>query len=232
MKTKNSDKIPLWIEQTIDFMAEQAANEFLPTPIKRKEQFLSEQRAHIKEGFELFQDRLKNGVEILIKDNKLPKVSGHFSKRFESVNTLSNEIQKGLSIQECFGFSEEEMKGAYEVASNLFQNQDFEGASDILLLLSTIAPFTSCYWTALGMAEHRKEDLQSAATAYLMGLDPEAKDLSCYLYAANCLSEIDATEEALEILEEGLEANKKGPNFNKNLEAKIKRQILTLKKSR
>jgi tetratricopeptide (TPR) repeat protein len=229
---KENQEILDWIDRLTDMIAEETAAGYAPTPLKSREQFQQAHKAAMQKGFDQYRSNLEHGVKLLFDAGKFPPCSDPegCTKRFSDPKKLRKFLAKGHSIQECFGFETEGLAQAYEVATDYFSHDNFDHAADILLFLITIAPFIPCYWVALGMAEQRRGDLESASNAYLMGLEPTVPDLSPYLYAADCLRRIHSPDEAIEILEEAIAANKERSTPDTTFQKAAEKQLNDLSK--
>jgi hypothetical protein len=153
-----------------------------------------------KTGLKKFQQRIIEGVSALVKHGIFKQKKFTTETFSQVVHEVMEHIMPCESIQERLGFSNEEMIAAYEYGSALYQDQLYEQAGNIFLILTLLKSTVSSFWIGFGLTEEMSSNYHSAGISYLMALhnDPEKLDLA--IQSACCFFTIKEYEIAKEIL--------------------------------
>jgi type III secretion system low calcium response chaperone LcrH/SycD len=166
--------------------------------------------------------RLRSGVKLLIKgylnkcrDNlydeysnfpseDLKNVVGMFSK---CVGTLLEKDENGpRTLQEKFGLSHRTMDVFYEVAKELFDNEEYAEAEDAFFTLSLFNPLHSYYWIGLGMAAQKQQKYDIALAGYSMAAIIDVESSLPHMYAAQCFISVNKRYQARQAIKLALQS--------------------------
>lgn len=114
-------------------------------------------------------------------------------------------VTENLTPAEAFGLREDHLEHCYEYAKSVFEQENYEDAADICLLLTRLAPNERAFWIALAMSEQMKGDHSLSALAYSQALELGSQDLTPALYATVCLVHSGKREMAYRLLNEVLD---------------------------
>lgn len=99
---------------------------------------------------------------------------------------VAKEVEEGKTLAEVFQFSEERQKEIYMYALELFDEERFKDASDVLFVLTTMNPYFVSAWTALGLCEEKAEEWERAMFCYEMAMLYDSEYPDSYLRGARC----------------------------------------------
>lgn len=122
-------------------------------------------------------------------------------------NALLEHVEKYLESnpieKEIPAFSPEKMKELYEFAYYLYQDKQYQKASQVFSLLTVANPVERKYWKALGGTQQMLNEYEKAIQSYVCAqiLSPGQSDPYLYIYIADCRFALDQHKEGLKMLE-------------------------------
>lgn len=183
-------QIDVLIEELIDseiegLIQEDSYYNLYATPLKPASTIKAEHRKQLKETFKLTDLRrhldkaqslilhlMPNYVpaEEFTKIKKEIEESGtHF---IHFAETMSEDADKTIFLQDMFGLSNETLVHAYDLASDQVNKGHIEDAYDIFVFLGTMAPYVPSYWIAQGIClaslNRHKEAIEAFTAAKLL----------------------------------------------------------------
>lgn len=147
-------------------------------------------------------------------------------KMLEDPLKLQQYVKSGKTLQEIVGYPKKTMHKFYSAACRLFEKQRYEDSADAFIFLTTMNPFSECYWLGLGMSEQMKGCYSDALLAYNMAIVIEKTNPISYYHAASCHKALYDFENAIISLNYAIAAsgNDKG-------HVQIKKQASAARKS-
>ncbi len=109
------------------------------------------------------------------------------------------------NFQKILGISDQMMVHFYEIASECYQQKDYDSASAIFRILTFLSPMRYQIWLSLGIANQYRKHFDEALHAFAFSTLLNGKDPSCRFYAAKCYVQQNQYKDAKEELEAGLE---------------------------
>lgn len=116
-----------------------------------------------------------------------------FEKRVRKLNDMIENpeeaeafIKKGILFQEAFGFSEEQMREFYHFARRLCEEERFQDASDVFLVLTALNPYVCHFWLGLGLCDKIAQNYDVALFDYSMAVAVDRENPYPYYNIADC----------------------------------------------
>lgn len=113
----------------------------------------------------------------------------HWSVNDDSLSTLkeiSQGINEGKKIHEILGLSEEQAQEWYRFGFTLIQEERYQDAADVLMLLTFILPDYPNVWMAFGAASFRLEEWENSIDAYRQVLTLNVDIAETYVRIMQC----------------------------------------------
>ena len=111
----------------------------------------------------------------------------------------------GISDKEMHPLSFEKQQQLYQVAFDLYEKEEYRGASQLFTQLILTDPFSEDYWLGLASSKQMARDYQAALQAWgLVALLKEGDPLP-HFHAAECLLYLEDKHEALKALDASLD---------------------------
>ncbi len=129
------------------------------------------------------------------------RLSEEALERLKDPASLKKQIEEGKTFQEIFGFNVVSMEKFYQAACRLFEQQQYEEASDAFLFLTTLNPRVHNYWLGLGMSEQLNGEHDAALIAYNVAISTDTKDPLPHYHSAGCYDVLHDKERALSCIE-------------------------------
>lgn len=101
------------------------------------------------------------------------------------------------NLDETMGLSEETINYFYSVGVGLYQQQQYQKASDVFSFLTVLNIGRFDVWIALGLSEQQLSNWESALNAYGMAACAQFDSPYPYIYSAECCINMSDTQEAL-----------------------------------
>ena len=204
----------------IDSLVQELVKERKSGELETDEHFTARWKSELHKSWDQFKARVKSGLNILAKREKLHSDSRfqHSIELIENRVLLEESLKENKTLQEIFKFSDEEMVQFYEEGLASYQRENPEEASDVFMLLTQLNPKVGAFWLGLGAAEEKRGELKDAVNAYLLGAEIETRTLSGYLQGARCLLILDKKEKAREVLKRALERSDQESSLSKDKE--------------
>ena len=116
--------------------------------------------------------------------------------RLQKPEALRHEIEKGNTLQQIMGYSDELMDDTYEKAYLHFQNGSYDHALELFALLTTLNPYVYAYWLGFAMSCQFLEEYEQAILGYecASGVMPHVP--MPYYYIAVCSVYLDEMDDA------------------------------------
>lgn len=157
-----------------------------------------------------------------------------FKERIKELQEMINNpekaekfIQEETLLQDAFGFSEDQMQQFYQFARGLCEQERFEDASDVFLVLSSLNPFVSHFWLGLGLCDKVAGRFKEALFDYSMALAVDKENPYTYYNIADCYSRLDECRTADDFIDICLEICKGVNDYTSlEMEAKVFKQQL------
>jgi tetratricopeptide (TPR) repeat protein len=124
---------------------------------------------------------------------------------FFNKQIMTTELLAEKTPEEIWGLESEKVHKIYHLACDLYEKKNYEDASDLFLLLTTISPDRIVFWKGLGYSSQQVKDYAAAAVAYEFALDLEPKEAELYPCFLRTLCEMGHRDQALEVLKELME---------------------------
>lgn len=116
-----------------------------------------------------------------------------FAKRVRKLNEMIDDpkeaekfIDEGILFQDAFGFSEEQMKDFYHFARRLCEEERFQDASDVFLVLTALNPYVCHFWLGLGLCDKVAQNYDIALYDYSMAVAVDRGNPYPYYNIADC----------------------------------------------
>jgi type III secretion system low calcium response chaperone LcrH/SycD len=106
------------------------------------------------------------------------------------------------SLGETLGISQDSLDTIYAIAYHLYQDKEFEKASDVFRILCIFEPLMHIGWFGLALSEHEQERWQAALEAYTMASITDSETPLPHFHSAECyeaMNDIPKTLEALDL---------------------------------
>lgn len=164
-------------------------------------------------------------------------IPGNLEKKIKNPDDFYDLLEKKEVLQAVFNYSGEMMSEVYELGVNLRRDKKQKESVDIFVFLITLNPYVCSFWQGLGKACQEQGDFPEALNAYITSINCDPYRISSYRDAVRCCLDDKNDDEALAILNYGLEAVDVAANeeelqdFKKNLEA-MKAYVGTFKKGK
>ncbi len=113
-------------------------------------------------------------------------------------------LEKGISIADIRGYSEEEIEALYQVAYNLYQQQKHQDAKTMFQFLSTYEHADARFWLGLGGCCQRLNEFESAINAYSCAALADATNPVYPFHACECYiatKDWDVAKKAIDAIE-------------------------------
>lgn len=111
------------------------------------------------------------------------------------------EVVQGRSMADSLHIDSTSMSQFYEYAQELFNEQKYQDAVDVLFLLTVLKPFEPTYWLALGTAEKGQKNYDASLDALNMCLSLNPEEPAGYIEAISTCLEMEEKEAALDYIE-------------------------------
>ncbi len=128
------------------------------------------------------------------------KIPDEATERLKDPEVIRSQIEEGLTFQEVLGYQEEQMEKFYHVGYQLFQQQEYNKATEAFVFLTTLNPYIYQYWLGLGMSEQMIGNYQGALLAYAMAIMNNVEDPKAHYYSASCYRSLNDKECAINSL--------------------------------
>lgn len=99
---------------------------------------------------------------------------------------LAKQVELGKTLQEVIGFSDQEIKEFYDIASELFEIQEYQVAKESFHFLTRLNPYVLNYWLGKGMCEHLLGEYEKALISYAMAILIDPKHPIAHYHSASC----------------------------------------------
>lgn len=116
-----------------------------------------------------------------------------FSERVKNLNEMIKNpdhaqkfIESGILFQEAFGFSDKQMHDFYHFARRLCEEERFQDASDVFLVLTALNPYVCHFWLGLGLCHKIERNYKRALFDYSMGMAVDRENPYTYYNIADC----------------------------------------------
>lgn len=152
------------------------------------------------------------------------KIPEEAIEKLKDPEIIRRQIEEGKTFQEVLGYSVEAMEKFYQIAYNLFQQQEYQKAADAFVFLTTLNPYVHNYWLGLGMAEHLDGGYQGALLAYAMAILTDVENPVTHYHSATCYRALSDRQSALLSLEMAIRCAGDKPEH-----ANLKEQALSAK---
>lgn len=128
------------------------------------------------------------------------KIPDEAVERLKDPEVIRSQIEDGKTFQEVLGYSAMQMEKFYQVGYNLFQQQEYNKATEAFVFLTTMNPYIFQYWLGLGMSEQMIGNYQGALLAYSMAIMNNVEDPKAHYYSAACYRSLNDKTSALQSL--------------------------------
>ena len=156
------------------------------------------------------QSDLHISIEGAVKD--FLKMTTFFGNIHLNSKPYVNGIIQNKTIQEICGISPATIEALYQAAKYLYEQQDYQEASDAFGILVFLNSQTHLFWLGLGNSEFFCNHYQAALTAYAFAMRADPFDPHCHIYSCKCyeaLGQIDQAINALDLALIAISDNKK-----------------------
>ena len=131
-----------------------------------------------------------------------------FTNRVRKLNDMvqdPEQVQKfkddGILFQQAFGFTESQMQDFYQFARWLCEQERFQDASDVFLVLTALNPYVGHFWLGLGLCDKIEGDYKSALFDYSMAMAVDKENAFVYYNIADCYYRLGDFNSAKEFVE-------------------------------
>jgi|GEM_PF-4703386 len=126
--------------------------------------------------------------------------------KLENIEQYRDELQKGETLQQIFGYSDELMESMYQATRQIFSQGEYKKAKDAFTFLSALNPAVATYWLGLGVSTMQLEEYEEAIKYLTCAIKLEKNDAYAYYYLAGCRLFLMQFEEGKDALLRGEKA--------------------------
>lgn len=184
-------------------------------------------------GYKIVINRIANKKEG--EEQKKFYIPGNLEKTVKNQDDFYDLLEKKEVLQAVFNYTGEMMSEVYELGVNLRQEKKQKESADVFVFLITLNPYVCSFWQGLGKAWQEQEKYEDALHAYTTSINCDPYRIGSYRDAVRCCLDDKNYDNALAILNHGLEAvdvaadEEAFKDFKKNLEA-MKAYVETFKR--
>lgn len=140
---------------------------------------------------------MRNLQEFLITDEMVEKL--------EDIDLLTQKLSEGFSLQQILGYPDDVLMEMYEVAVALYAEKLFEDCINAFVFLSTVNPNIPFFWSGLGNAYEQGGYLDKAIESHKTAIYYDPFEIQAYIDTARCLLTQEKVEEAIQLLDTGID---------------------------
>jgi tetratricopeptide (TPR) repeat protein len=192
---------------------EESLEGFIPTPLKSYKTEFNNRMNQIEDSFQKGAERIANAwivitsrlgnIEVADLDDAMDALS--------DVEEMEEIMADGVSFQEVFGITNEQMLDFYEVGLALDREKFLSDAADVFYLLCALNAQVESFWIALGCVEWKLEHYQDALIAYTTAMLRNEDNYETQLNVAQCMAKLGHPQDAKEVVTDLLEEIKDKP---------------------
>ncbi|NGX60903.1 MAG: Chaperone protein IpgC [Chlamydiae bacterium] len=142
-----------------------------------------------------------------------------------AADVLEKMNEKGMSLKEATGVSEESLEEMYALAYGYYNQGKFEEAVSLFKFLSIASPDTYRYVLGMAASFHQLKSYKEAATGFYLALNLEPNPFAGY-YLLDAFLKQDLFDEAREFIDLLLELCEEQPGYEE-----IQGRVELIKKS-
>lgn len=178
------------------------------------ESYAKKLRSRLSDVLHKFQTNYRNGYKAIIaelqkehpKEDLAPyQAKPDIGRLIDDPNGFIDFITQGKTLYELLGFSDEAIIRFFEVANSFIENRRFKEARDAFYFLAALAPNYDEFWLNLGYAYSQLGEYSAAIEAYLRAIDIDPKNASSYLTCVATFVRMQDFEQALKVIDMGLD---------------------------
>lgn len=109
------------------------------------------------------------------------------------------------TMQEFFAYSSDQMQEMYDIALDLFDHGDIDGAGAIFFYLAYLNPNVGWFWQGIGDCWRQKGDLPSAQYMHAVAINTDPMNVDFYHSAGEALIQNRDYDKAVALFEWGIE---------------------------
>ncbi len=124
---------------------------------------------------------------------KAPEGAGVDPEKVEALykHLTTEVVEHGKLLKDALHVTDEAMEGMYAYGYGLYNQGDYDKASDVFEYLTKLNPYEYKYILGVGAARQLQKSYLPAASAYLVAALMEPKDPTPHYHAAECYLELD-----------------------------------------
>ncbi len=160
-----------------------------PNPLLTPELQKKETEYKILAEFESFVKRIREGFEIVKKENHDKKLADKL-KTFSLPENLTQEILEEKRILDVLDMDDHDVEKIYAISNKLYEHQKFSESAATLFFLANMVQDNSMIWLSLGLAEFQLQNWEMAIRAFALANLTDPNDLRSAVYSAECYRQL------------------------------------------
>lgn len=197
------------MDPVFEWEAEQIIDEiFVPSSLKTREDAKKTFKNNLWNDFKKSSMKIIEGVELIAKHGLIRKevLEGlsEVVKDEDLFNKMANSQTENLSVQDSFGFTDEDLMDIQNFAADLYSKGKFQESSNIYRFLCLLNAKWPMFWNGFAFSEGKLENHLEAYFAFMTCVVLDRNNLKPILNAVGCLVKLNLINDAKDLIEKTL----------------------------